>query len=58
MNRFQPSTPHAVLGFAALAMACLTIGAMVIVPAQLDAATVAGVGVASALVCNPTREKS
>ena len=58
MNHYQSKAPRALLGFAAIAMAAITISAMVIVPAKLDAATVAGVAVAAAVTCHPEKEKS
>jgi hypothetical protein len=36
MNRYEPSTPRAALGLTAVAMAAITIGAMVVLPAKLD----------------------
>ena len=35
MNRYQPNTPRAMLGIAAIAMAVLTLGLAVVVPAKL-----------------------
>jgi hypothetical protein len=37
MNSYQPSTPRAALGSIAVVMAAITIGAMVVLPATLDA---------------------
>jgi len=36
MNRYEPSTPRAAMGLIAVAMAAITIGAMVVLPAKLD----------------------
>jgi hypothetical protein len=36
MNRYKPATPRAALGLAAVAMAAITIGAMVVLPAKFD----------------------
>jgi len=36
MNRYEPSTPRAALGLTAVAMATITIGALVVLPAKLD----------------------
>jgi hypothetical protein len=36
MNRYEPSTPRAAMGLTAVAMAAVTIGAMVVLPAKLD----------------------
>jgi hypothetical protein len=36
MNGYEPSTPRAVLGLTAVAMAAITIGALVVLPAKLD----------------------
>jgi len=36
MNGYEPSTPRAALGFAAVAMATITMGALVILPAKFD----------------------
>ena len=38
MNRYKPSTPRAALGMIAFVMAATTMGAMVVLPAKLDAA--------------------
>ena len=38
MNRYKPSTPRAALGLTAVAMAAITMGALVVLPAKLDAA--------------------
>lgn len=39
MNSYQPSAPRAALGSIAVAMAAITISAMVVLPAMLDAAS-------------------
>jgi len=36
MNRYEPSTPRAALGFIAVAMATITMAALVVLPAELD----------------------
>jgi hypothetical protein len=36
MNGYKPSTPRAALGLAAVAMAAITMGALVVLPAQLE----------------------
>ena len=36
MNGYKPSTPRVALGLAAVAMAAFTMGALVVLPAQLD----------------------
>lgn len=36
MNRYESSTPHAVLGLSAVAMAAITISALVVLPAKFD----------------------
>ena len=36
MNAYEPSTPRATLGLAAVAMAAITIAAMVVLPGRLD----------------------
>ena len=38
MNRYKPATPRAALGLTAVAMAAITMGALVVLPAKLDAA--------------------
>jgi hypothetical protein len=35
MNRYETSTPRAALGLTAIAMAVMTVGALVVLPAQL-----------------------
>jgi hypothetical protein len=37
MNRHKPSTPRAALGLTAVAMAAITMGTLVVLPAKLDA---------------------
>lgn len=37
MNSYEPSAPRAALGSIAVAMAAITISAMVVLPARLDA---------------------
>jgi len=37
MNSYESSTPRVAMGLAAAAMAAMTIGAMVVLPAKLDA---------------------
>ena len=48
MDSYQPSTPRAALGLIAAAMAAITIGAMVVLPATLDSAGAEMVAVAKA----------
>lgn len=36
MNGYEPSTPRAALGLAAVAMAAITMGALVVLPTKLD----------------------
>ena len=48
MNSYEPSTPRAALGLAAVAMAALTFGAMVLGPAKLDSGGADAVTLASA----------
>ena len=36
MNAYYPSTPRAALGLAAIAMAVITMGVLVVLPASLD----------------------
>ena len=48
MNSYQPSTPRAALGSIAAAMAAITIGAIVVLPATLDSAVSEGVTLAKA----------
>ena len=36
MNRYEPSSPRVAFGIAAVAMAAITIGASVIMPARMD----------------------
>jgi hypothetical protein len=36
MNRYDPSTPRAAAGLTAAAMAAITIGALVVLPAKLE----------------------
>jgi hypothetical protein len=36
MNRYEPSTPRAALGLTAVAMAAITMGVLVVLPAKLD----------------------
>ena len=48
MNSYQPSIPRAALGSIAAAMAAITIGAMVVLPATLDTATPASLALAKA----------
>jgi len=36
MSRYEPSTPRAALGLTAVAMAAITMGALVVLPAILD----------------------
>jgi hypothetical protein len=59
MNRYEASRPRALLGLAALAMSAITIGALVFVPAKLDASTAANEHVAAApVMCNHVKERS
>jgi ABC-type phosphate/phosphonate transport system permease subunit len=37
MNRYEPSTPRAALASIAIALAAITMGALVALPAQLEA---------------------
>jgi hypothetical protein len=37
MNGYEPSTPRAALGLTAAAMAAITMGALVVLPAKFDA---------------------
>ena len=51
MNRYKPSTPRTPLQLTALAMAAITMGALVVLPAKLefvnvDGSTLAAAGVA------------
>jgi len=48
MNSYQPSIPRAALGSIAAAMAAITIGAMVVLPAALDTVTPASLTQAKA----------
>ena len=36
MSRYEPSTPRAALGLTAVAMAAITIGALVVLPAKIE----------------------
>jgi hypothetical protein len=36
MKRYEPSTPRAALGLTAVAMAAITMAALVVLPAELD----------------------
>jgi len=36
MNHYKPSTPRAALGLTAVAMAAITMAALVVLPAELD----------------------
>jgi hypothetical protein len=36
MNGYEPSTPRVALGLTAVAMAVITVGALVVLPAELD----------------------
>ena len=40
MNRYEPSTPRAALASIAIAMAAITMGVLVVLPAQFEAANV------------------
>jgi hypothetical protein len=48
MNAYQPSTPRPTLGLIAVAMAAITIGALVVLPAKLGTFNTDLVAVASA----------
>ena len=48
MDSYQPSTPRTALGLIAVAMAAITIGALVVLPAKLDSVNADVVAVASA----------
>ena len=48
MNSYEPSTPRAAFGLAAVAMAAISIGAMVVLPAKLDSVGADAVTLASA----------
>ena len=41
MNSYEPSTPRAALGLVAIAMAALTVGGLVVLPAELESTTAA-----------------
>ena len=43
MNRYEPSTPRVALGSIAIAMAAITMGALVVLPAQLEAANASAI---------------
>ena len=48
MNGYKPSTPRATLGLTAVAMAAITIGAMVVLPAKLDSVSPGSYALAAA----------
>jgi hypothetical protein len=48
MNTYQPSTPRPMLGLIAVAMAAITIGALVVLPAKMGSLDADLVAVASA----------
>ena len=48
MNRYQPSNPRTLIGFAAFALSALTMAATVMLPARMGSATVDAGVVASA----------
>jgi uncharacterized membrane protein len=48
MNSYEPSTPRAAFGLAAVAMAAISIGAMVVLPAKMDSISADAVTLASA----------
>ncbi len=55
MNRYQSSTPRALFGLSALAMSAITIGALVVLPAKLDAVSIDPELIAAAnAATNPT----
>ena len=39
MNAYEPSTPRTALGLIAVAMAAITMGALVVLPAEFDSAS-------------------
>ena len=41
MNRYEPSTPRAALGLTAVAMAAITLTALVVLPAEFDSLSAA-----------------
>ena len=43
MNHYESSTPRVVLGSIAIAMAAITMGALVVLPAQLEAGNVSAI---------------
>ncbi|HXU66116.1 MAG TPA: hypothetical protein VN707_02040 [Casimicrobiaceae bacterium] len=59
MNRYDAKAPRALLGLAALAMSAITIGALILLPARLDASTPADEHVAAAaVICNHLKDRS
>ena len=40
MNGYEPSAPRVALGLTAIAMAAITMGALVVLPAKLDSASI------------------
>ncbi len=40
MKRYEPSTPRAALGLAAVAMTAITVGALVVLPAKIESGSV------------------
>jgi hypothetical protein len=58
VNHYDASPPRALLGLAALAISAITIGAMVVVPAKLDASTTAHDRVAATVTCNAIKDQS
>jgi hypothetical protein len=58
MNHHEASPPRALLALAALAMAAITIGAAVVVPAKLDASTPTDAPVTAAVTCTTVKDRS
>ena len=48
MNSYEPSTPRGAFGLAAVALAAITFGAMVVLPAKQDSVSADAVTLASA----------
>ena len=48
MNRFDPSTPRATFGIAAIAMTALTIGLLVVAPTKIGSGSLDAISLASA----------
>ena len=54
MNRFDPSTPRATFGIAAIAMTALTVGLLVVVPTKMDSGDVDTIPLATANALPPS----